>query len=76
MHFTVTYRPKLQKSSLWCPPWGYPVKPLNKVDSKETKSLGENSFRQKGIGQKPGSVVFIGCYSVSGDFSHFYSIKN
>ena len=29
MHFTTIYRPKFQKSSLQCLPWGNPMKPLN-----------------------------------------------
>ena len=52
MHFTAIYRPKFQRFSPWCPPWGDPVEPLYQANSKETESLGKNGSRQKCLKKK------------------------
>ena len=47
MNFPTIYRPKLQKFSLYCLPWGHTTEPLNYANNKETESLWKYGCRQK-----------------------------
>ena len=38
MHFSANCGPSFKIKSLWCPPWGHPVKPMNLANSKKTES--------------------------------------